>query len=319
MHMTNETLPEYTLLPLNSWLFQIANCLLLISYMMTNVLYLRILLACASTFFVLWGTIILHYSIDTILWNSAFMCINVGHIINLLYARRTLEFDNDKQFVWEHIFYRYLSMDRLTFKTLTDDCETINLRVGDFYAVQGNLVDTLAVIVEGEIEVLQVVDSIDFTDKNADKNRLLINRLRPLDFVNSPEWTWGYDRYDVDLRCATTVRLIVWPFVTLKKLQQNNPALRGLMNGALARDIATKLLTLQKLWRQDKDTNITSGRIQNEDADDYRNLMKDYANKLNRRQSKRKRQKKVKRIKQVDMTESSAESFTSSETEPIQQ
>jgi len=236
---TTAAAPEYQLQPASHWLIQIASGLLFMSYTVTNVLYLRLLIAAASISFVMWGAFVLKYALDIILWNSAFFVINVAHVCKIMYDRRSLQFDPDREYVYEHIFFRYLNMDKLTFKHLTACCEVQNLSKGEYYAKIGSVVENLAVILEGELEVLGPSQHV--------TGRMLVNHLVPLEFTNAPEWTWGYDRYEVDIKCITDVRLFIWPFIAIKSLQVKDPSLRGLINGALAKDIANKLRKSQSI------------------------------------------------------------------------
>jgi len=218
----NETAaPEYQLLPPSHWLVHIANGLLFISYTVTNLLYLRLLIAAASISFVMWAAFVLKYALDIILWNSAFFLINIAHVLKILYDRRPLLFDEDREFVYEHVFFRYLSMDRLTFKRLSRSCEVLTLSKGDYFAKMGSVVENLAVILEGEVDVF---------GPSTSHGKMLVNHLVPLEFTNAPEWTWGYDRYEVDIICVTDVRLLIWPFAEIKSFQAKDPSLKGLIN-----------------------------------------------------------------------------------------
>lgn len=82
------------LLPANSWLFQVANFFLLLSYLSVNLMFLRVVLILASLSFVFWGAFLLvrccspkvpgSYSLDTILWNSVFTLLNAVQVGRLL-------------------------------------------------------------------------------------------------------------------------------------------------------------------------------------------------------------------------------------------
>jgi len=52
------------------WLFQLANVFLFLSYVIPSILALRLLLACAGLSFLLWGWLVLPFSIDTVIWNG---------------------------------------------------------------------------------------------------------------------------------------------------------------------------------------------------------------------------------------------------------
>lgn len=51
----------------NHWLFQLANVFLFLSYLVPDLLFLRVALALAGISFVLWGALILK-TVDTVVW-----------------------------------------------------------------------------------------------------------------------------------------------------------------------------------------------------------------------------------------------------------
>ena len=58
------------------WLFQVANALLLLSYLQFGLLWLRLVLILASVAFIVWGIWILNIALDTVLWNLILLIIN---------------------------------------------------------------------------------------------------------------------------------------------------------------------------------------------------------------------------------------------------
>jgi Popeye protein conserved region len=84
----------------NTVLFQFANFFLFLSYLTANILFLRVTLAAASLCFILWGAFDLGDGeiifIDTVVWNSVFMILNVGHTIYILYQMRPITFSREE-------------------------------------------------------------------------------------------------------------------------------------------------------------------------------------------------------------------------------
>lgn len=232
--------------PANHWLFQIANGFLLLSYLMIEILYLRVLLAAAMFFFTTWGLVILRVSVDTTVWNFVFLTINIGHIIKILYDRRPLKFDPDREFIWQYIFFRYYNMDRHTFAALTETCVIRTYKAGTYYAKKGDLVANLSLIIEGRVGVfIPKKNAKSKLDGYSEDDMVQVNELKSLDFLDSPEWMFGHDKYGIWLRCITDCRIFSWPFLTIKKFEKDIPHLRGAMNGCLARDLSLKLLAVQ--------------------------------------------------------------------------
>jgi hypothetical protein len=80
------------IMPPSHWTFQCANVFLLLSYLSTNMLQLRLTLACASTCFILWAIFVLNVSLDTTIWNFVLLCINLYQASAIIYARRPVKF-----------------------------------------------------------------------------------------------------------------------------------------------------------------------------------------------------------------------------------
>jgi len=49
---------------------------------------------------------VLKVALDIALWNFAYFVINVVQVLRLLYEMRSIEFDKDKEFIYEHVFFR---------------------------------------------------------------------------------------------------------------------------------------------------------------------------------------------------------------------
>lgn len=70
----------------NHWLFQVANGLLLFSYLQFGILWLRATLILASIAFIGWAIWILDIALDTVLWNALLGVINIILAIPLFLA-----------------------------------------------------------------------------------------------------------------------------------------------------------------------------------------------------------------------------------------
>jgi len=247
--------PEYQILPPNHWLYQIANFCLLLSFFMFDVLYLRVLLSAGALVFMMWCIFVLQVALDGALWNFIFFVINIGHIIKMVYDKRPLVFDADKEFIWEHIFYENFRMDRHTFSNLTASCEIITIEKDQYYGRIGDLVTRLSVIIDGNIEV-QIPN-------NNNEQKSLIAQLRPLDFIDSPEWVQRVSHFSVNLKCTTQVKVLSWPSLTIRRLKNNTPQLWGSLTGILAKDITRKLMEIQRRFME---SDINRTKLKNIEA-----------------------------------------------------
>jgi len=112
---------EYTANNPQNYVYQLANVFLFISYVAPSPLALRINLAAAGLCFVLWGWIVLPFSIDTVLWNGVFMLINITQAILILWRRRPVHLNADQSMLYAAFFApgKGHSMSRADFAQLT--------------------------------------------------------------------------------------------------------------------------------------------------------------------------------------------------------
>eukprot|EP00048_Salpingoeca_helianthica_P000317 m.40786 g.40786 ORF g.40786 m.40786 type:complete len:110 (-) comp10395_c1_seq1:454-783(-) len=104
------------LLPPNHWLFQLANASLFLSYISYDLLFLRLVLAVAALLFLLWGALVLDYSLDTILWNLVFLVINLTFAVRIAYSRRPISFERiEHERLYKVLGWRELKIPRAKF------------------------------------------------------------------------------------------------------------------------------------------------------------------------------------------------------------
>lgn len=91
-------------LPLNSWLFQVASFFFCLSYIQAGLLWLRICLLIATSCLALWAWFILAIALDTFIWNLIQCSINVVMLGILLYERLPVTFDPLTEEVYAKVF-----------------------------------------------------------------------------------------------------------------------------------------------------------------------------------------------------------------------
>ena len=91
--------------PINRWDFQIANLFLLLSYVSSNIIYLRIVIGLACLWFVTWSmTIGSGALVDVAIWNYVMALINFGHAVKLFYDKRPIVFDEYREQIYLNTF-----------------------------------------------------------------------------------------------------------------------------------------------------------------------------------------------------------------------
>jgi hypothetical protein len=97
------------------WIY-LAYTSLLLSYVFTNILFLRIFLILASVFFITFACVIGNIFLDSIVFNVVFILINIYQSIPLFIDYIEVKLDPLEEKIYEENFKRYLS--RRKFKTL---------------------------------------------------------------------------------------------------------------------------------------------------------------------------------------------------------
>jgi len=168
------------LLPANSWLFQIANCFLAISYVVPDLLVLRICLACAGLCFTLWGGIVLNVSVDTVVWNAVFCIINSAKAVQLIILRRPIKFtEPEHEEIYKRVF-QPVGISRREFKLLAEIGLLRTLTAGSIYVETGNEAHNLSLLHSGHMEV--------YKKSSINKEMAKINGIKEFEFIESPEW-----------------------------------------------------------------------------------------------------------------------------------
>lgn len=97
-----------TWLPLNHYLFQLANICLVVTYFappnsLNGLFLLRLSLALAGIFFGVWGGLII-CALDTCIWNILFAIGNIIHMCYIFFKIRPRKFDEENEQLYTTVF-----------------------------------------------------------------------------------------------------------------------------------------------------------------------------------------------------------------------
>eukprot|EP00755_Sulcionema_specki_P014176 Sspe_Gene.55982::Locus_30798_Transcript_1_1_Confidence_1.000_Length_1451::g.55982::m.55982/K21108/BVES; blood vessel epicardial substance len=216
-----------TILPANSWVFQLANVFLFLSYVSFDILVLRFVLAAASFCFCMWAWFVLKVSLDTFIWNGVFFLINVCHGCYLLWQKRPVKFGSDElEQIYEEVFST-IGMSRMDFKLLSDVGFVRTLKAGSTYVDQGGHTHYLSVLISGTMVVT--------------KDGTRVNDILPNEFLDSPQWAGRASLFTVALHAKEDCRYLMWPVENLERLTSREPRFKAYLEGACGVDIAHKL------------------------------------------------------------------------------
>lgn len=224
----------------NHFLFQLANCVVLIGLLAPagkhGVLFMHSSFVIGFLLLSIWAWVIL-CAPDFFSWNFAFMVINAIQMLFLMYNIRPIKFCDELEDVYVSIFQPLRLPRRLFRKMVSPDCCTMaTLHEGEAYATQGiSKTDKLGLLISGRMNV--------FNHNN------LLHQIAEKEFIDSPEFessVTGDEKYQVSIIAASSCRYIFWPRQGLEYLLIKEPYLTQLFNTMLGRDLANKLYALNE-------------------------------------------------------------------------
>ena len=204
-------------------IFFVANSLYVVSYMLTSMLWLRILaiVAAASTFPYfyfqpepLWSALF---------WQSCFLTVNLVNLAVLLYSMRTPRFD---EFEAQAHDLKFADLKPHEAAPLLKTAHRLNLGDGDALLHDGDANDRLYLIVQGACRIL--------------KNGAEIARLEPGEFVGELSFISG-EAISADVLATDDTRIMYWENDALEPLFKRQGLYKSYLHSLCSVDIAHKL------------------------------------------------------------------------------
>ncbi len=202
----------------------VANGLYLCSYLVRDILWLRMLTIlaglslvpfyCQCSDHVLWAPIA---------WNVLFMTVNLVQIGILLRERRPRRLAGPEQELYEQVFSELAPGE---FRRLLKLGEWREIEPGRTIVQRDTVVHDMLVLRQGGLEVRTAGG--------------VIARLQPGQFVGEMSFISG-DKATADVVATEPSRLLAWPQESLNELLEKKPVLAHKIRGILGRDVVAKL------------------------------------------------------------------------------
>tara|TARA_B100001105_G_C22381266_1_gene439778 strand:+ start:646 stop:1584 length:939 start_codon:yes stop_codon:yes gene_type:complete len=220
--------------PINRWDFQIANLCLLLSYVSSNIIYLRIVIGLACLWFVTWSmTIGSGALVDVAIWNYVMALINFGHAVKLFYDKRPIVFDEYREQIYLNTFDGIMS--RKDYKILMKNSLYREIPKNRHYCQINDVCSNLSILVSGKVQILK------FNDEGEE---ITLGTIKENEFIDSPEWIMrtASSRFKVGLLAVTDCTYLMWPREMLIELLGKNKDIETPFMGILGIDVSRKLL-----------------------------------------------------------------------------
>jgi CRP-like cAMP-binding protein len=204
-------------------LIHVANVLYLGSYLVKDILWLRVLTVVA-------GTVLLAYYVfqptplwPAIAWNCLFTAINLRQIHVLLLERRPVRLTAEELALYQLAFRSFTPRE---FSKLLRIARWETVAQGERLVRRGEPLDRMMVIASGSAQVvLSGAAPID---------------LRPGRFVGEMSFLTG-EPPNADVVAAAPTRLVAWPQAELRTFLGNDAELRAMLQMIIGEDLVAKL------------------------------------------------------------------------------
>lgn len=217
------------------YLANVAYLLYLISYAVTDILWLRTITVVAAVLTLpyfywqqsgpLWTSLV---------WAGAFAAINCVQLVRLILARRPIGLGAEERRLYEQVFAR---LDARAFTRLFGLGRWIEVEAGELLVATGELPASLFLLVEGEAAVVS--------------RGVEIVTMRPTQFIGELAFMTGKSA-SASVRARRRLRCYAWPVAELRAHLEARPEVADAVREILGADVASKLhernLSLDLHW-----------------------------------------------------------------------
>ena len=158
-----------------------------------------------------------------IFWLCVFMAINAVRIAHLVIERRGVSFSDEERELFETIFKNFAPVEFMKLLRLS---EWRTAEPGDVLAVEGEAIEELSLIYNGEVTV--------------EKGGVEVTRTRDGTMIGEMSYIQGGNA-TATVRATRPTRCLVWPADELKHLLKRNPTMDIAMSSVFSLDLAKKL------------------------------------------------------------------------------
>jgi len=203
--------------------------LIAFSFLVKDILYLRLVSVLASLFSVFYNyTIPIEPMWLAINWNIVFIVVNIYHIAVLIYEKRPVQMSPKYKELYETMFK---DMTPVEFLKITKIADWIHFKEGEVITQQKHTVDTLNLIYNGTVNV-----TVDGSKVAQLKDGQFVGEMSFL--TEKPATATCVVKHDTEL--------LVWPQKEFKDLLKRNPSLYFTIQSLLSAQVSSALVNISK-------------------------------------------------------------------------
>ena len=207
-------------------IFFIANTLYVISYMLTSMVWLRVLAIIAAASTVPYFYFQLEPLWSALFWQGCFLAVNLVNLLILLFSMRATNFDEDEELAYG---VKFSDLKPYEVRPIFKYAERRSLEAGCKLLAEGDENDSLFLILEGAFKVI--------------KNGAEVAVLGPGHFVGELSFL-GDHAVSADVIAAQDTRLMYWDKQSLAPLFKKQGLYESYFYSLCSHDVAAKLRTM---------------------------------------------------------------------------
>jgi hypothetical protein len=164
--------------------FQVANALLVLSYLAWSELTLRVILLIANILFILEGFIIFDIAVDLVIWVGAILIVTIFYIIRILYRSRPIHFSSELEALYSNVFSDVLSRHEFHLLIKNKAIKAKEIRsVNSQIVMAGNPFDFLYILGDCKSTKVALV-----TGQNVGRTSVLVERMKSYAWIGPAEF-----------------------------------------------------------------------------------------------------------------------------------
>lgn len=204
-------------------LINVANLLILASFLVRDILWLRLLSIIAGFCFIGYAAMDPVPKVEPIVWNCIFITLNVVQIVRLLLERRPVLCTPDEERLYRMAFK---ALDLRSFRTLIRAGQWRTAEAGEQLVAQGETLNRVMVLDQGTLRV--------------ESNGSTIAQLREGRLVGEMSFLVG-GKSSAAVIAESNCRYVEWSSPVLRTLLEKESELRAGVQCIIGRDLVAKL------------------------------------------------------------------------------
>ena len=224
LQLSNLTLDDFWNMSAYQFLGHLSYFLVAISFLLRDILLLRLVAIVASTCNVTYSLGISPPNLIAAFWQSLFIVINVAWSLRLIFERRSVRFSEEEKELYQSLFRNFTALE---FMKLIRICRWKKAEEGEVLTQLGDEPEDVMLIYNGEIEA-----ALPDGRKPHYRDGTFVGEIS---FIKGGAAT-------ATVRTVVPTRYVSWPKEELRGLLRRNPSMAARLQTVFTEDLTRKLI-----------------------------------------------------------------------------